>query len=185
MSNILMCYDRLGCLLNVFEHELLHFVVGIRHGHVKGDPIYKSHRLYFQQLMLAYFGHTEFKHALNKTIYNPGKREDFNLGDYVTYNSKTGNVVTGIIIKLNPKRITIANSTIPYIMLRPSTKDEIARYEAVKDLAQPMTIVNTKFSVGDIVSYTTTVETKTGQIRQINPKTYYIGQYKVAHSIVR
>jgi hypothetical protein len=127
ISNGLKCYDRLECLMNVFEHELMHFVVGITHGHVSKDPIYKAHGLYFQQLVRSYFGHTKFHHELIHTGRNTeitGKKEDFSEHDYVTYRSKKGFLVTGQILKLNPKRAVVDNMTVPYSMLQHATDSE-------------------------------------------------------------
>ena len=77
MANGLECYNRLECLMNIFEHELIHFVIGITHGHIEKDAVYGSHGEYFKQLVKVYFGHTAYKHALLLNIETPGKREDW------------------------------------------------------------------------------------------------------------
>ena len=192
-ANGLQCYNRLACLMNVFEHELVHFVVEITHGHVKRDTIYKSHGLYFQQLVQAYFGHTEFKHALTRNIEKPGKKEDFNIGDTVSYESKTGEIITGVIVKLNPTRAVVGTVSVPYTILRQATQEEIDDNtmnmlgEKVATLTIGQRIPGAyNFHVGDIVSYTNKGQiTNTGRISKINPKNIVIGQYKVPHQLVR
>jgi len=180
ISNGLQCYDRLACLMNLFEHELIHFAIFITHGHVKQNTIYKAHGLYFQQLMMAYFGHTEFKHSLTKKIEKAGKREDFNLNDIVSYESNTGETVTGRIIKLNPKRAIVGKMTVPYTILRPASKEEeINKNELITNLTEH------SLKVGDIVSYEIGGNLTTGRIDRINPKTYLIGNYKVSKPLIR
>lgn len=187
-SNGLQCYNRLDCIMNVFEHELIHFIIGMTHKHIKGDPIYKSHGLYFVHLMRAYFGHTEFKHSLNReTIYNPGKKEDFKVGDIVSYKSKTGNVVTGKISKLNPTRAIIGDQSVGYQILQLAKDVKEKEIEETGDIrtspifTQPVS----HFRVGDIISYTIKGETSTDIIKSVNPKTYGIPGFKIHKSIVR
>jgi ribosomal protein L35AE/L33A len=190
-SNGLQCHDRLECLMNVFEHELIHFIIGITHGHIKGDPIYKAHGLYFQQLMKAFFGHTEFKHSLTRNIDKPGKREDFKLGDHVSFESNNGEIITGTIEKLNPKRAIIGTYSVPYTLVRHATETEIQKYTQTKEVDVLVTKISTlnvkdkPLNIGDIVSYEIKGKLSTGRISQINPKTYVIGNYKVSKQIVR
>ena len=189
-ANGLQCNDRLECLLNVFEHELIHFIIGITHGHVKKDPVYKSHGNYFQQLVRAYFGHTEYKHALNQDIETAGKREDFTVGDLVSYKStKTNTIVTGEISKLNPIRATIGQALVPYAMLRPATNEEIQNYRINGNTRvtenNPSPVTDYQPRVGDIVSFTIKGEISTGSISQINPKTVIVGLYTISKGLIR
>lgn len=200
ISNGLQCYDRLDCLMNVFEHELIHFIIGIngksgKPGHIKGDPIYKSHGIYFRQLMKAYFGHTECVHNLTEDgEANTGKIEHFHIGQYVTYTSKKDEPIVAKIDKLNPKRAVIGNMTVPYEMLRVATEEEVRLHydPAVIKLKgkykDEIDAFATKknFMVGDIVSYPSKERgIVTDRISRINPKTYLIGKYKVSHAVVR
>lgn len=185
VSNGLQCCDRLACLMNVFEHELIHFIVEITHGHIKGNNIYKTHGLYFQQLMRGFFGHTEFRHSLTKNIDKPGKRDDFKLADFVSYESIDREIVTGIISKLNPKRAVIGRMTVPYTMLRHATKEEIYKYNKIVDKIPTPVINQYRLNIGDIVSSEIKGKIITGRINRINPKTYAFDQYKVSKEIVR
>jgi hypothetical protein len=183
-ANGLQCFDRLDCLMNVFEHELTHFAIEISHGHVKGDPIYKSHGLYFQQLVNAYYGQTAYKHSLLRNIETPGKKEDFSVGDIVTYQSKTGETVTNVISKLNPVRAVIGDMTVPYTIIRPASNEEKQVYNSTRKV-NTAAAIQQSFRVGDIVSIDDKNGVYTDRIRKINPKTYAIGKYKASHSIVR
>lgn len=201
MSNGLKCYDRLDCLMNVFEHELIHFVIGIinckdgKSGHIKGDPIYKSHGVYFQQLMKAYFGHTEFTHRLHEDgNKHMGKRNDFVLGQYVTYKSKDGSKVFGKIDKLNPKRAVVGNMSVPYEILMPASEYHMNETPSPTQTqyTQPPNHGTggqgpcNKFKVGDIITYThETVGTVTARITQVNPKTYYLGRTVISRGMAR
>ncbi|CAH6419910.1 Hypothetical protein HVR_LOCUS984 [uncultured virus] len=211
ISNGLQCYDRLACLMNVFEHELIHFLIEIVHGHTKGDPIYKSHGIFFQQLMRSYFGHTEFRHTLNKNIETPGKREDFRVGDYVTYQSKKGAMVTDRVNQLNPKTADVGKMRVPYPLLRLATVEETTKATPTVDelgiqlgtlnlgpttspttptithTTSPTTpTINQRgFREGDIISYTSKGQVTTGRISKVNVKTYSIGKYNVPMTMVR
>ena len=187
-ANGSQCYDRLECLMNIFEHELIHFVIGITHGHVKKDPIYGSHGLFFQQLAMAYFGHTEFTHSLNSGLEVDGKREDFQVGNYVTYKSKTGALVTSVITQINRKTAGLGNITAPFQILRHATPDEINNMISSGNNSTNTNINNTttnNFRLGDIVSFNTKNGIITDRISKINIKTYSIGNYNVPMNTTR
>ena len=180
-SNGLLCYNRLDCLMNVFEHELIHFVVFLTHGHIHKHPIYKSHGLYFMQLAKAYFGHTEYLHSLlSKLGTGGGKVEDFKIGDYGTYVNRNDELITGPIEKLNIKTAEIGNIRVPYSLMRKSTSDEIDKYKLkIKDV-----IPLQKFRVGDIISFKDRKgNIITNIIDKVNPKTYIVAGFKVPHSL--
>lgn len=183
-SNGLLCHDRLDCVMNIFEHELTHLIIGIVHGHVKGDPIYKSHGSYFQQFVSAYFGHTAFKHSLLSKIEKAGKHEDFKVYDHVTFTGKNGDLITGTITKLCPKKAQVGNMKVPYALMRVSTMEEI------KSLTIPSTIEETKrliisslLKVGDLVSYQVDGQMMTSRIQKVNAKTYNVGKYRISHGM--
>ncbi|MCJ7637208.1 MAG: SprT-like domain-containing protein [Nitrososphaeraceae archaeon] len=126
ISNGIKCYDQLECMMNVFEHELIHLIVQLTVGHSRkgGNPIYKSHGVFFQQLARAYFGHTEFKHMLKHTVEKYHTKADFKHNDRVSYKGKDGIVHVGYIDRLNSKRARIKFPTepgkyglVPYPML--------------------------------------------------------------------
>jgi exosome complex RNA-binding protein Csl4 len=191
--------------MNVLEHELIHFIIGIinckdgRPGHIKGDPIYKSHGIYFHQLMKAYFGHTKCTHRLHEDgNENNGKREDFTLGQYVTYKSKDGSKVFGKIDKLNPKRAVIGDMSVSYEILKPASEYQIIKYiDAMNENGDVDFLTQTqntqtinqgvnKFNVGDIITYTRKMgDVVTARITQVNPKTYYIGKTAIWHNMAR
>lgn len=179
-SNGLLCFDRLDCIMNIFEHELIHLAIFITHGHVKGDTIYKSHGLYFQKLVAASFGHTAFKHCLLSKIEKAGCREDFEVGDQVTYTGKAGEPLRGVITKMNKTNASIHHRAeimhrVPYPMLRLSTPDEITENLDVKKL--------NLFKVGDCVRYTVNGETITSKILKVNLVTYDVGRHLVHHRL--
>ena len=193
----LQCKNRLECLMIVFEHELIHFVIGIVHGHWKKDKIYKSHGLFFQDLSNAYFGHTEYYHRLKdhgEASKNNGKREDFNVGDYVQYYaSKTNQSVVGVIYKLNPVRADIGTAKVPYSMLRHATKEEKEAYKKQRenkiDYSKVPIIHSNKnpkyFSVGDIVSVDTETGVYTEKISGSSAEKYDVGKYRIPKESVR
>ncbi|CAK7994751.1 Hypothetical protein POVR1_LOCUS275 [uncultured virus] len=195
-SNGLLCYDRLDCLMNVFEHELVHYFIMITHGHIKGDPVYKSHGLYFQQLVKAYFGHTAFRHALLSKIEEVGKPEDFKVDDCVTFTWKDGSLTTGKIMKLNPKRAVVFLSaqksvSVSYIMMRVATASEIKSFEAASLRDGTKSLVDEPrtrddFRQGQNVQY---INSKTGimvkgQISKLNPVRAVVGQVTVPYHML-
>jgi len=186
ISNGLECYNRLECLMNIFEHELIHFIIQILHGHIKGDPIYKSHGKYFRKLVYAYFGHTETKHSLLHNLEKAGKREHFQIGDIVTYKIKDGTSINGIISKLNPKRAVIGNHCVPYTILKHSDIN-ITNFVPTKFNTSDTNIkdVGKKFTVGDIISYEINGMIETSKILKVNSKTYNVGKYNISHSLAK
>jgi hypothetical protein len=180
VSNGLQCSSRLECLLNIFEHELIHFVIQITKGHIKSDPIYKSHGKFFRALVNAYFGHTETKHSLLHNLDKVGKREEFNVGDTVTFKSKSGDYVVGKISKLNPKRAVVDKYSVPYTILKHSDSQVTVNTSPI--VSQP---IKNKFKVGDIISYTMNGVTETNKILRVNEKTYSVGKYRIHHSNAR
>ena len=196
-SNGIQCYDRLECLMNVFEHELTHFVVDITHGHTSRDRIYSDHGLYFRELVGAYFGHTKYKHELIGRAEVPGNRENFRVGDLVTYRSNKGDMVTGFIDKLNPKRAVIGNKAVPYSLIQPVDAEQrfseavnnltisVNRHNPSRKKETPQTTDDRAFKVGDILTVNGKKGPVTDRLTKINPKTYDIGGVRAYHSLAR
>jgi hypothetical protein len=119
IANGLQCTDRLYCLMNILEHEIIHLIIQNVTGHKKADPVYGSHGDYFQQLAHAYFGHTAFRHSLNVSVDTHRTREDFRVGQSVKFEHK-GTKMVGVIDQLNPKTARVGTYLIPYLLLEPS-----------------------------------------------------------------
>jgi hypothetical protein len=177
MAGGLNCYNRLECLMAIFEHELIHFIIGITHGHVKGDPIYKSHGKYFKSLLFAYFGQTETKHSLLLTIDIPGKKEDFKVGDIVSFTSRKRGLITGKIIKMNPQKAIVGQFSVRYAFLKHASETDINTVQ----VSVPTVVNPHNFKIGDIVSYAVKGETYTSKVIKVNAKTYTLDQHKISH----
>ena len=102
--NGLLCKDRIDCLMIVFEHELMHFVIRSNINISEPSAIYSSHGKLFKQLVYAYFNHTGVTHGLLDIIVDKGQ---FKIGDSVKFTLSKQGLITGTIKKLNPKRAVI------------------------------------------------------------------------------
>lgn len=111
-------YDRVMFLQLVMEHEMVHAAV-FKSQSMKNKnlnpAILKSHGTFFRDLIRALFGHTEIKCKMHDTCVPQKCREDFMIGQMVSFKSKDGVVVTGKMIKRNPKTSTILVENIPGI----------------------------------------------------------------------
>lgn len=185
-SNGLFCYDRLECLMNIFEHELIHLVINLVHGTVEKDPIYKSHGLFFKDLAFAYFGHTEFKHSLHlKDEYN-GKKEDFKVLDDVSFKTRDGVVIRGMIKKMNPKTAVVKGYKVPYKFLTKIPIETIVDNAVlVFDGGISKGLTSKKLGVGDIVAVVIDGKTFYRMIEKVNETTYDLGSLNVPHDKVR
>jgi hypothetical protein len=129
-ANGIPVHDRLDALLVVFEHELVHLMISI-----SGFPDTSSHGPLFKALALNLFGQTTATHGLIVTpqaeiprsgsstpTRPPGSvsPSELQVGQTIRYKGKNG-IVTGIIMKLNPKRARIRSNEgdfdVPYSIL--------------------------------------------------------------------
>lgn len=180
LANGLQCTDRLYCLMNIFEHELIHLIIQNTSGHKRKDPIYRSHGYYFQQLAKAYFGHTEFKHSLRESVTTHRTKADFRVGQTVAFQHKAERIV-GVIDQLNDKTARVGTYRVPYHLLEPS-------------LGAPTLIVKTKadFRLGQTVSFmakgnipVTGIITKLNPIRAKVTPPNSTGEYSVPYDLLQ
>ena len=112
-SNGVVCYDRLECLQLTFEHEFVHLIMQLygqyKNIKGKGKMIYTSHGKLFQCFVKAYFGHTDFRHALlageSSTKLSPSRTK---IGMSVKFEATKGGVmITGTVMKINKKTVRV------------------------------------------------------------------------------
>lgn len=120
--NGLNVYDRLQAIQCVFEHELAHLAIKLStyqkpktpksKAGKKKCPIYSSHGKYFQNLVYAYYKHTNFYHHLLAETHKHRERIKASLrpGDKVSFNHK-GVIKYGTVFNMNPKRVGIMSTT--------------------------------------------------------------------------
>ncbi len=182
ISNGLYCYDRLDCLMNVFEHELMHFVVNLTvPSSDRNNPVYKSHGSYFKQLVNSYFGHTEVKHLLSKGIDTIKTQADFDVNDHVYFIDKNNGKRVGIIVKLNPTCAVVetskGKSNVPYSILyhvdgtEETDESHDKQIPKLKD-EEKLSKINSKedFNIGESVSFNMkSGEVVHGTIVKLNP----------------
>lgn len=126
-ANGLIITDRLGALMNIFEHELIHLYCSLNEYTRKitkgpGKMYYSSHGKLFQKFVFEYFGHTDFYHNFNAgDATNHITKNDCKEGMSIYFNHKKTKIC-GKIIKMNPKRCRISsdsgNYDVPYSMIR-------------------------------------------------------------------
>jgi len=123
-ANGVECNNLLNCLQLVFEHELVHAIIYIfcieygRSGNVIPTSCWTGnvargeggHTKTFMSIVNNLFGHTGWKHDLlsykrgRKSAEQIGKlRDALKIGDSVSFESKNGIFVYGVIKKKNPK----------------------------------------------------------------------------------
>lgn len=172
-SNGLDHYNRLECLMSVFEHELVHLIVYLSHGTIKKDIVYSSHGYYFQDLVKSYFGHTEFKHNLKTDVSRICDKNSLSVNDTVAFKDRSGNIIIGKINKLNPKTAKIDKYSVPYALLFIPNNDEVQIH---KDAPDP------KYKVGDyIVFETSDKNTIVDVIIRVNAKSYSTSKYNACN----
>ena len=117
-ANGMKCYDRLGCLQMVFEHEFVHMLMQLYNYENKitqgpGKQIYSAHGKLFQCITRAYFGHKSTRHGLlHGEAEGKATREELKKGTKVSFEYK-GQKIYGEIFKLMPKNVKVLEST-PY-----------------------------------------------------------------------
>ena len=121
-ANGLNCYDILGCMMNVFEHELVHGLLDCycrKYSDTDSGPgIWTGpsnpkdgHSKTFMSITNNRFGHTKFRHSLfTSEERRQALKKKLKIGDKITYINKTN--------LIRPKKISavitnITNETFP------------------------------------------------------------------------
>ena len=176
--NGLTVYDRLEAVQALIEHELIHLYMGIQDLTRKikegeGKMYYSPHGKLFQELVFKYFEHTDYKHNLTSgDSTNQLTKEQCYVGMNISFNDNTDKIVKGIILKCNPRRVSvqIENGTIynvGYSNLRPYDGKVI-----ITDNKPNLLNIRDKFHTGMTVKFTTKIgDIITGKIIKTNPKT--------------
>lgn len=192
-ANGLVIYDRLGALIIVFEHELIHLYCSLK-GYTRkiiqgeGKMYYSPHGKLFQELVFRYFGHTDFYHH-----FNHGEASDHltkgecKIGMSIYFESQKEGKIYGKIVKINPKRCKVnteSGSTydVPYAMIRMADKTVI-----VADKPETRDI-KSKYSVGMKIRFKHSLQLVSGTIIKCNPKrarvTSSIGVYNIPYELL-
>nr|QBK91626.1 MAG: SprT-like family protein [Pithovirus LCPAC302] len=110
--NGVLVHDRLGVLMSVLEHEIIHLYCNVI---LKRKT---THGKIFRDTAFNFFSHTDFRHNLFSGTQLDKK--DCYIGMKVSFKLKSTDVI-GVITKLNPKRakIHIENTiyAVPYCLL--------------------------------------------------------------------
>lgn len=107
--NGLLCWDRLTCLQIVLEHEGMHLLMQLYEYERRGrDVVFSPHGKLFKCMVKTYFGHTRVTHGLLQGEASEVlSKDDFTIGDIVTFTGRGGMVVEGVVIKKNPSRARV------------------------------------------------------------------------------
>lgn len=118
--------DKIEALQLIFEHELVHMLLQMF------SLVNEMHGPFFKTITANLFGHTDFRHGITErrlignipSFSQRVTKDQLFVGQTVSYKSKTGEIVTGIITKLNPKRAEMKTSLggklVPYGIILPS-----------------------------------------------------------------
>lgn len=175
----IMCYDKLECLQLTLEHELMHMIIQLSDALPKNIPprdrVYSAHGLWFKSLVNAFYGHTAITHRLHHDQSTLPVKVDIKLNDVVSFVTKSGEQLNGIVLKLNPKTALI--------LIDGGLKYKVD-YSFLKKIEAPLALnianaimTNRKhelgkddFKINDRVSFETkSAGTKSGYIIKLNP----------------
>ena len=196
-TNGLVIYDRLGGLMNVFEHEITHLYCSLM-GYTRkikqgeGKMYYSPHGKLFQELVFRFFGHTDYRHNFNNgDVEDQIVKEDCKVGMDVYFDMKSGKVY-GKIIKINIKRCKVnteSGSTydVPFEMLRRSDREvKIPENKTIENKTGEN--LKDNYSVGMKVSFSHNKKMISGKIIKCNPKRAKIesniGKYDVPYHML-
>lgn len=177
--NGLFCYNPLMCILNVFLHEVTHLITFM---YCSDAAIGDGHGKIFQNIVLNYFGQTEYKHKLGIETPNVMVTKDMvDINQKVWWRlPQTGKIYSGHISQRNPKTVSVGSWKIPYYMLileKPDEEDieEIVNINDIKNNIKIGQTIWWKDSKGNI--YSDIVVKK-------NPKLLKGKKYGVPYSII-
>jgi len=171
-TNGIIIGDRLSALINIFEHELVHLYCSLK-GYTRkiregeGKMYYSPHGKLFQEMVFSYFGHTEFRHDLNKgDATDLLSKDDCFVGMNIYFDSK-GTKIYGRIDKLNPKTcgVTTESGTgynVSYPCIKVADREVHVKQKPETD--------KTKYTVGNVVKFMTKEGLIKGKIVKCNPK---------------
>lgn len=116
--NGIFCYNPLMCYINVFLHEMIHFIIFMfcpEREKTEGD-YGKS----FKDIVYNFFGQTSVNHLLGREVLDVEVTADLlSINQKVWWiNDKDGKIMSGFISRKNPKTVSISNWIIPYYMIR-------------------------------------------------------------------
>jgi hypothetical protein len=184
LSNGIWCTSKLDCLQLTFEHELIHFLMGLyqyqgkKPEYTQSADTFTGHGKLFQCMAFLYFGHTDYRHDLFKGEASTKlKKGEAQFGMRIKFfNNKTQEEYHGRITKINPKRAVILLDDgrewrVPYTMLERSDKSvsDVPESPVTPNLA-PVSSKKDQFKVGMRVTYFHKGKDYYGVITRINPK---------------
>lgn len=109
--NGLHCFDRLECYISLFQHEVIHLVIGLfchEEGQCDG-----GHTTTFKQITKNLFGHTEYRHmllcgdSLKLEKDEKENKQKLKIGDYIVTKTfpKNKKVYEGFVYFLSDKHV--------------------------------------------------------------------------------
>lgn len=109
--NGIKCFNSIECLINLFEHELVHLIIfllcpelGKGHG---------GHTHTFKNIAHNIFGHTDYVHMLLTGDYDKYEnkikliKQNLKIGNIINIKFKNGKIMMGYVIKLSNKKVKV------------------------------------------------------------------------------
>lgn len=116
--------NKIEALQLIFEHELVHMILQMF------SIAKEMHGPFFQKIALNLFGHTDFRHGITDSRLSGSNinnirvtKDQLYVGQTISYKSNTGEIVTGLVVKLNPKKAIVRSFKgqykVPYSIILP------------------------------------------------------------------
>lgn len=176
-ANGIIIYDRLGAIITIFEHEIMHlycslkdYIRKIKQG--PGKMYYSPHGKLFQELVFRYFGHTDFRHNFDQgEASNQLTKADCKIGMNIYFKSKKYGKIYGKIIKINIKRCKVdteegSTYDVPFGMLRKTDKTVTVPERQIVNLVD----LKSKYRIGITVRFRHNRNVVSGTIIKCNRK---------------
>ncbi len=175
--NGLSCKNRLECYINLFEHEFTHLII-----HMFCPELGKGmggHTRVFRDIVRNLYGHTEYKHyLLEGDLEKMEKRKDIakanvEVGDHITTIERRGKSYSGVVVKINPKSITVELDdgkewNFPYDAIDKISKGNKEKKKVLQKV-QDVEAIKKKLKVGDTIHARIRQKIQKGEIIALNP----------------
>lgn len=180
-ANGLLCTNRLECLQIVFEHELVHMIMGLWKVQEQAIQLgrkkswYGGHGFVFKCLVKERFGQTDIRHNLSSgDISTYLSRDETNLGQTVSFEYQ-GQTIHGTITKKNPRSALVEvppnkRFRIGYGSLKKSDVKLPKKTSETSTASTATGLTKNDVTVGQTVSFEYQGKTVVGRLIKKNPK---------------
>lgn len=114
------CYNKIQCLMNIFEHELIHVIIYI---FCPSKEVGDGHGEVFQTILKNIFGHNHSYFSNLTEILNMSQKEIDNKVNLIKKKIKLGNIVESYTVKNKKKEGEVINIEENYVIIK--NKDKI------------------------------------------------------------